>query len=95
MGWQLRPNEVEERGRDHDGDCMEEERERGQTQRKEKRVRWMTKRNEGVREEGGTSRKKEEGTSAIMSRQDESTALAPSLRPLFPSFFAEAATEHA
>ena len=28
MGWQLRPNEVEERGRDHDGDCMEEERER-------------------------------------------------------------------
>ena len=55
MGWQLRPNEVEESGRHHCGDWMEEERERErerQTQRKEKRVRWMTKRNEGGREGG-------------------------------------------
>ena len=70
MGWQLRPNEVEEREEETTTATAwrKRERERGQTQRKEKRVRWMTKRNEGVREEGGTSRKKEEGTSAIMSR---------------------------
>ena len=65
MGWQLRPNEVEESGRHHCGDWMEEERERErQTQRKEKRVRWMTKRNEG----GTPEKEEEEGTSAIMSR---------------------------
>ena len=64
MGWQLRPNEVEE----EETTTAARKRER-QTQRKEKRVRWMTKRNEGVRMEGGGTRKKEEeGTSAIMSR---------------------------
>ena len=51
MGWQLRPNEVEER----EGEREEETTTTGrQTQRKEKRVRWMTKRNEGGVREGGT-----------------------------------------
>ena len=65
MGWQLRPNEVEERGgRDHDATTAAARKREGerQTQRKEKRVRWMTKRNEGGSGRGreGPQRKKKE-----------------------------------